>query len=243
MVGTVDLCVAVHTASVEGKDIESGHGRVATDNVDVALLAQLVGTLGQQTGVVGSVRRMASEAILLHRGMIPQQWAALLRVTLITNAIGGAGLELLFAAFSSVRVMAGGAIHFHNSLLGAEKMGRALEESLADVSVAAEARILDGEPGQHPLGGLGVVGAVTRQAAHVVAVVRPAPPGIMTAIPGVALQARFVGFGRRQFGWVDDVLGFQAFNMFCAVAMAALAGGGARILQEFGAFAVNVQSE
>jgi len=188
MVGTVDLCVAVHTAFVEGEDVESGHGHMATDNIDVTLLAQLVATLGQQTGMVGTVSRMAGEAALLHRGMLPKQWAAFLRMALITNAIDSAGLELLFAAFSSVRVMAGDAIHFHDSLLGAEKMSGALVESLANIGVTAETGLLGSKTGQHPLRRLGVVGAVARQAAHVVALMRAAAPVLMRAIPGVALE-------------------------------------------------------
>ena len=175
MVGTVDLCVAVHTAFVEGEDVKSGYSRVASDNVNVALLAQLVATLGQQTGVVGTVRRMAGEAALLHRRMLPQHWAALLRVALITGVIDCARLEHL-ASLPAVRIVAGGAIHFHDSLLGADKMGGALEESLAYISVTAETGVLGSETGQHPLGGLGVVGAVARQAAQVIAVVRTAPP-------------------------------------------------------------------
>jgi hypothetical protein len=65
----------------------------------------------------------------------------------------------------------------------------------------------------------------------------------MCAIPGVALQARFIGLRSRQPRRIDDVLGFQTLNMLCAVAVAAFARRGSRILQEFGAFAVNVLGE
>jgi len=72
---------------------------------------------------------------------------------------------------------------------------------------------------------------------------RPATPCVTLLIAGVALKTRFVGLRRRQPGRIDDVLGLKAFNVLCAVAMAALAACGARIRQEFGAFAVNVQGE
>jgi len=88
MVGTVDLAVAVHTTPVEGEDVETGHGLVARQKIDVALLAQLVAAPDQQAGVVGAVRRVAGEAALLHRGMLPQKWAPLLRVALKTSVIG-----------------------------------------------------------------------------------------------------------------------------------------------------------
>jgi hypothetical protein len=65
----------------------------------------------------------------------------------------------------------------------------------------------------------------------------------MCAISGVALQAGFIGLRSRQPRRIDDVLGFQAFNMLCAVTVAAFARRGSRILQEFGAFAVNVPGE
>ena len=88
-----------------------------------------------------------------------------------------------------------------------------------------------------------MVGAVARQATHVFSVMRPATPCVTLLIAGVALKTRFVGLRRRQPGRIDDVLGLKAFNVLCAVAMAALAACGARIRQEFGAFAVNVQGE
>jgi hypothetical protein len=72
---------------------------------------------------------------------------------------------------------------------------------------------------------------------------RPATPRVTLLFAGVTLKTRFVGLRRRLPGRIEDVLGFQGFNVFCTVAMAALARGGARILQEFGAFAVNVQGE
>src|SRR5262245_57829771 len=72
---------------------------------------------------------------------------------------------------------------------------------------------------------------------------RPATPCVTLLIAGVALKTRFVGLRRRQPGRIDDVLGLKAFNVLSAVAMAALAACGARIRQEFGAFAMNVQGE
>jgi hypothetical protein len=151
MVGTVDLCVAVHTAFVQGEGIESGHVHMDIDNIDVTLLAQLVAAPGQQTGVVGTVRRMACEAALLHRGMLPQRRPAILRVALITGVIDCACLEH-FAALPAMRIVAGGTIHFHDFLLGAEKMGGALVEGLADIGVTAETGVLGSATGQHPLG-------------------------------------------------------------------------------------------
>src|SRR5262249_15009473 len=83
---------------------------------------------------------------------------------------------------------------------------------------------------------------VARQATDVASVVLPATPRVTLLFASVALKTRFVGLRCRQFRWIDDVLGFQGFNVLCAVAMAALARGSARIFQEFGAFAVSLQS-
>src|SRR5262249_59707656 len=129
MVGTVDLCVAVHTTPVESEDVESGHGLMARQKIYVTLLAQLMAARGQQFDVVGTVRRVAGEAVLLHRGVFPEQRASLLRVALITEVVGGVGLEHV-AALASVRIMAGGATDFHCPIFGAEQMCRALGGSL-----------------------------------------------------------------------------------------------------------------
>ena len=128
---------------------------MAWQKVNVALLAQLVTALGQQSDVVGAVRRMAGHTVLLDGSVLPQKRPALLRMTLITGLIGCGGHEH-FAAFSSVRVMTGDATHFHRMILGAEQMSRALVLSLADIGVAAETGFLYGETRQHIFGSLGV---------------------------------------------------------------------------------------
>src|SRR5712692_6925083 len=112
MIRTMDLSVAVHAAFVEGEDVESRYGLMAPQHMYVALLAQLMGARGQQTDVVRTVRRMTGEAVLTHRRMFPQEWTALVRVTLITKLIGVAGLEH-FAAFSTVRIVTGSTSDFH----------------------------------------------------------------------------------------------------------------------------------
>src|SRR5262249_3963231 len=112
MIGTVDLRVAVHTTPVESEDVESGHGLMARQKIYVTLLAQLMAARGQQFDVIGTVRRVAGEAVLLHRGVFPEQRASLLRVALITEAVGCVGLEHV-AALAPVRIMAGGANALH----------------------------------------------------------------------------------------------------------------------------------
>src|SRR5207253_8723534 len=108
-------------------------------------------------------------------------------MALITSAIDGAGLKH-FAALSAVRIMTGDAIHFHEPMLGAEQMGRALEHRFSDIGVAAETSILHSRGGQLHHGFLGVMGAVARHATHVVSVVLSATPIAMGAISGMALQ-------------------------------------------------------
>ena len=188
---------------------------MAWQKVNVALLAQLVTALGQQSDVVGAVRRMAGHAVLLDGSVLPQKWPAFLRMTLITGLIGCGGHEH-FATFSSVRVMTGDATHFHRMILGAEQMSRALVLSLADIAVAAETGLLDGEARQHIVGRLGVyqsrrlifkrtraagrdrlrelgvMDAVARHATHIVSVMLSALPVIKVAVARVALETRFV---------------------------------------------------
>jgi hypothetical protein len=146
MIGTVYLGVAVHASFVEGEDIEAGYGLKTRQEIEVALLAQMVAALGQQTDVVGTVRRVAGETALLHRCVLPEQWASLLRVTFKTSVVDGAGLEHS-ATLSAVGIVTGDASHFHNPALSAEQMCRPLEESLSLFRVATETCLLYGEAG------------------------------------------------------------------------------------------------
>jgi len=112
MIGTMDLSMAVHTTFVESKDVESRYGLMAPQHVYVALLAKQMSARGQQIDIVGTVRRMAGEAVLSHRRMLPKQRASLVGVALITKLIGVAGLQHL-AALSTMRIMTGCASHLH----------------------------------------------------------------------------------------------------------------------------------
>jgi len=87
VIGTVNLAVAIHTTSVESEDVETGDGRMAWQQIDVALLAQLMTARGQQADVIGTVRVMANQAVLLHWGMLPEQGTPLVGVALITRII------------------------------------------------------------------------------------------------------------------------------------------------------------
>ena len=108
----MNLGMTIHTTFVEGENVESRYGLMAPQHMHMALLAQLVSARDQQIDVVGTVGRMTGEAVLTHRRMFPQEWTALVRVTLITKLIGVAGLEH-FAAFSTVRIVTGSTSDFH----------------------------------------------------------------------------------------------------------------------------------
>ena len=112
----MNLTVTVHTTFVEGEDVEARDGLMPPQHVYVALLAQLMGPRGQQTDVVGSMRRMAGKTVLSHWRVFPEHRAPLVRVALITELVGVAGLEHL-AAFSTVRIMTRSASHFHANWL------------------------------------------------------------------------------------------------------------------------------
>ncbi len=71
-----------------------------------------------------------------------------------------------------------------------------------------------------------MVGAVARQAAHVISVVLPASPGLLRAIPGVALKTLCIRLRWRQVGRIDYVHGFASLDVLRAVAVAALARSG-----------------
>ena len=62
------------------------------------------------------MRGVTGQAVLSHRRMLPQHWTAFIRMALITELICVAGLEH-FAAFTAVRIVTGGARHFHSGWL------------------------------------------------------------------------------------------------------------------------------
>src|SRR5215210_4951732 len=106
------------------------------------------------------MRRMTGHTVLLNRGVLPQKRASFLRVALIAEAIGRAGLKHFWPFSSSMRVMTSGATYFHNPVINVtcmrrthgpvlctEHVCRALEEGLSLFSMAAQTRILDGEVG------------------------------------------------------------------------------------------------
>ena len=58
----------------------------------VAGLAELGDLAEEKLGVVAAVGRMATQAILIDRGVLPHERAAFFRMALIAELIGGAGL-------------------------------------------------------------------------------------------------------------------------------------------------------
>jgi len=97
---------------------------------------------------------MTGKAVFSHWRMLPQHWTAFVRVALITKLIGVAGLKHL-ASFTTVRIVTGGARHFHarrltrrylppvRPVLSAEEMGGPLEEGLSLIDVTTETSFLN----------------------------------------------------------------------------------------------------
>jgi len=240
----MDLGVAIDTTAIERPYIQRfpGGGRMTGQHMNMALLAHQMNAIRQKLGIARTMRRVTVQAILADRRMVPEKRTPFFGMAGVTRIIDGMTHEHLFP-LPAMRIVAGRAADLHVAKLGAKQVGGALKKVRPPVVVAGEASLLVGSARQHFGLRLGVVGAMTGQAAHVTAIVLAATPAKMGAIPGVALQTRFVDLRFRQIRRIDDVLGFPGLIVLCAVAVATLARRGARILQEFGAFAVIVQGE
>jgi hypothetical protein len=134
----MDLAVAIETAAINGKYIQSfsGGGRMARQHMNMALLAHQVSASSQQLGIVRTMRRVTVHAILAYRWMVPKKRAPFFGMAGVTHAICGM-FQKHFAPLTSMSIVAGRAADLHVAKLGSENMGRALEHGFPLISVAA----------------------------------------------------------------------------------------------------------
>ena len=57
--------MAIHAASIEGKDVEARRSLVARQKINMTQLAKLMGTFGEQAHVVAAMRRMTCQTVFL----------------------------------------------------------------------------------------------------------------------------------------------------------------------------------
>jgi mitochondrial fission protein ELM1 len=172
--------------------------------MNMALLAHHMRASRQKLGIARTMRRVTVQAILADRRMIPEKWATFFGMAGVTRIIDGLIHEHL-PPLPAVRIVAGSAADLHVAMLGTKQVCGALKKVRTPIVVAGETSLLVGSEHQHFCLRLGVVGAMTGQVANVTSIVMSSTPAKMGAIPGVALQARFVGCRSRQVGWIDDV--------------------------------------
>jgi hypothetical protein len=91
-----------------------------------------------------------------------------------------------------MRIVTGSAADLHVVLLGAEQMGRALEQGFANTRMAAKTSLLCRETCKQFFLRLRVVLTVTRQTAHILSVMFAATPRESVLVLRVALKARAV---------------------------------------------------
>ena len=234
--------VAIDAAAIERPDVQrfAGGGRMAGQHMNVALLAQQMIARCQQLGIARTMWRVATQAILADRRVVPEKGPPFFGMAGVTQTIGGMIVEHL-PPLSAMSIVAGSATDFHVVSFGAKQVGGALIKVCPPVAVAGKASFFLGAARQHFGLWLAVVGAVTRQAAHVIAIMRAAAPAQMGAITSVALQTRFVDLRHLHVGRIGDVFGFERLDVFGAVAVAAFARRRARTPQELAALAVRIE--
>src|SRR5215475_4498540 len=147
-VRTMVLRVAVLALAVECVD-RLRISRIAwmLGEIGVTLLAEARPRDLQQEVIDRAVRIVAVQAIVAHRGMLPQERAALLRVTLVAIVVDG-GLIQKSLAVGAMRIVAAGARH----LAFANRHVRRAPNFRALVLVTLETGVRLGQLGQLELG-------------------------------------------------------------------------------------------
>src|SRR6266540_5100113 len=197
-VGAVDVLVAVLAGVLDGAVVDAGAGervaevveRARVPRVQVAALAQIWEFGLQHLVVVGAVRVMAIQAVLAHRGVLPEEGAALLGVAGQAELIGVLRLDHL-GARPVVRVVAVRAVH--PAL--AHRMVRSPHGLGPHLGVAGEAGVARARRLQLRHGGPRLVDAVTIGAGETAAVVH-APQEVRLAGLVVTPEAGLVDSGR-----------------------------------------------
>ena len=115
----MNLAVAVHAAFVERGYVITSHGLMPPQHVHMAILAK-DGTSGlQQVRVIRSVRDVACVAVRATWSVLPEEGAAFLGMTLVTEGVGRTGGQH-FRSFSAMRIVTGGASELDIPMLSPE---------------------------------------------------------------------------------------------------------------------------
>src|SRR5215470_10313509 len=147
-VRTMVLRVAVLALAVECVDrLRISWIAGVPDKIGVALLAQPRPRDLQQEVVDRTVRIMAVQAVLAHRGMLPQERAALFRMALVAIVVNGGLVQKSFAV-GAMGIVAARARH----LAFANRHVRRAPDFRALVLVTLETRVHLGQLGQLELG-------------------------------------------------------------------------------------------
>ena len=186
--------------------------------VGVALLAEERHRGRLQLEVVRAVRRVAVEAVLAHRRVLPEERAALLGVALVAELVDRAGDQVGLGQ-RAVRVVAGQAVH----LALAHGVVRGLLHLRAHVLVALEAGLGLHRGADHRIGRGRGVDLVAVQAADALALVRTAHPVRLRGVVAVAGQADLACLGGREPARIADVGRFVALEVLGRIAVAARA--------------------
>ena len=101
----MNIEMTVDTGAVERPSVGHGIGLRVVAATFMACLAQARRSDLQQWRVIGAVRRVAVQTVLDNRRMLPQEWAALVRMAGCAEHIHGHGCDHLFRC-RPVRIMA-----------------------------------------------------------------------------------------------------------------------------------------
>ena len=137
----MNLAVTVGAALVEGEHVKSRYGLVPPHHVHVARLAKNGGTGLKKVQVIGTMRHVASVAVLPGRCVLPKKGAAFFGVAGVAQLGSRTGPEHGLS-FTAVRIMTGDTGDFRIAMFGGEQVGGPLQGRLSFVLMTTKAQFL-----------------------------------------------------------------------------------------------------
>jgi hypothetical protein len=114
---------------------------MARQHMNMTLLTRHMSSSRQKLGIVRTVRRVTTHAILANRRVFPKERAPFFGMTAVTGIIDGR-LRKHLVPIAAMRIVTGSAAYLHVALLGAEQMGRTLVHGFANARMAFETSFL-----------------------------------------------------------------------------------------------------
>lgn len=212
MIGTVHLGMAVQALPVNDEDGVGPSRHRLVPALNVARLAKHRRPHGQELRLVRAVRRVAHDAVLLGRWMLPEERSALVGMAAIAFLVDGIRRDQLLR-LRPMNVVATGALQARPQMLIAEQVSGSLELRLPDVLMAGEAHLTLSARLEERSRALGMVNRVAGNTTVARQVMLAPPPEHLVLRGLMALEAGFAGLDRRELCGILDFCRVRRLHM------------------------------